>query len=365
MFTNLKVGRVVKVVEDTSRKEIYTKGRGSRSFPISIFYPALENTITDIETNLISLFSPAIQEAIDIFSNVGIHIEKLKEVIISVKDHATPIPNTSFPVVLFSPGFGIDRDLYLEITTALVQKGYIVVAISVPYDSFLTVFPNGEVITQAERHPNDETQIKTRMQDVQLVVDSLEKWNQEKFFNGLFDTDKIAVLGHSLGGATVFNIAAIEERIRCAILYDASLHLIDHKMPNIPILNIRQEATSYEEYLDAILDEDDEEQSKNIAKRYIKKQMEMYEHLPKSSSFIKVIGAKHLSFSTISRLISDESPDVMKSIQELTIAFLQEFLSGNSGVYEDRINGQNRPTNCIKIDGSGLPIGNGESNVIR
>lgn len=61
----------------------------------------------------------------------------------------------------------------------------------------------------------------------------------------------------NLGGATVFNIAAIVDRIKCAILLDASVHLVENKMPIIPILNMRQEAASYEEYLNVIMDEED------------------------------------------------------------------------------------------------------------
>ncbi|MBB2479373.1 hypothetical protein H5P36_04165 [Bacillus sp. APMAM] len=352
MNSNIKVGRVIKVIEDLNRKEIYEENRHFRSFPISIFYPTIEKQETDIT----SLFHPAIHDAIDAFSKAGIGEEKLREVFISVKDNATPLQNTSFPVVLLSPGFGIDRDLYIEIITAIVQKGYIVVAISVPYDSFLTVFPNGKVIKQAERFPDDQSQIVMRMDDVRLVLDCLDKWNQEEFFNGIFDTDKIGMIGHSLGGATVFNLAAIEKRVRCAILLDASLHLLDEKMPNIPILNIRQEAASFEEYLTAIMEEEDDGASEIIAKRYIEKQLDMYEHLPASSSFIKVMGAHHLSFSTIGRLISDVSPDVTISIQELTSAFLEEFLKEERGTYSERINEKNRPLNIVEINGGGFPV---------
>ncbi|MGE8207187.1 alpha/beta hydrolase family protein [Heyndrickxia sp. NPDC080065] len=280
----------------------------------------------------------------------------MKEVVISVKENAKPIQNASFPVVLLSPGFGIDRDLYIENITAIVQKGYIVITLSVPYDSFYTVFPNGKVVLQAERFPDDRSQIVTRMQDVHLVLDHLEKWNQEEFFNGIFDTNKIGVIGHSLGGATVFNLAAIDKRIRCAILFDASLHLIDDKIPNIPILNIRQEAASFKEYLHAIMDEEDCATSESIAKCYIEKQMNMYEHIPASSSFMKVIGANHLSFSTIGNLISDVSPDVTKTIQELTTVFLKEFLKEEQGTYSEWINGKNRPSNLVEINGSGLPV---------
>ncbi|MCH1625387.1 alpha/beta hydrolase family protein [Ferdinandcohnia quinoae] len=354
MVSNLKVGRVIKVIDDFDRKEVFDDRKEFHSFPVSIYYPTNENT-----TNkpLTSLFEPAIEKAIEIFSMVGINEEKLKEVIISIKENAEPVQNTSYPVLLFSPGFGIDRDLYIESISAIVQKGYIVVAISVPYDSFATVFPDGEFIFQAEHFPDDQSQIESRMKDASLVLDHLEKWNQEEFFNGIFDTNRVGVMGHSLGGATVFNLATIDERLSCAVLYDASLFLVDNKIPNIPVLNLRQEASSYEEYLEAISGGDDAQTSEEIARVFIEKQKNMYDFLPASSSFMKVIGANHLSFSTIGRLLSGaETPDVTKTINELTIAFLNDFLKGEKAAYSEWINGKDRPANLVEIDGSGFPV---------
>lgn len=52
-----------------------------------------------------------------------------------------------------------------------------------------------------------------------------------------------------------------------------------------------------------------------FADSYIKNQIEMYENSPTTCSFIKILGANHLSFSTIVRLVPDVSPNVTKTIR--------------------------------------------------
>ncbi|MBD8067848.1 alpha/beta hydrolase family protein [Bacillus sp. PS06] len=353
MNSSINVGRVTKVLVDKTRKEFYEENKEFRSFPISIFYPTEEITT---ESNLISLFHTARNEAIDVFSKVGISKEQLNEVKTFVKEHAEPVRNISFPVLLLSPGFGIDRDLYIEVITAIVQKGYIVITVSVPYDSFLTVFTNNKIVYQAKEFPDDQTQVLTRMKDMQFVIEQLEKWNHEEYFNGLFDTSKIGALGHSLGGVSVLNLASIDNRIRCVILFDASLYLTGEKIPEIPVLNIRQEASSYDEFITMLMEEESKAVSEVIATTYIEKQLKLYEHLPVSRSFIKIIGANHLSFSTIGRFITEEPQHVMTSIQDITIAYLEEFLKGRTNIYLDKINGITRPIGVVEIDGRGLQL---------
>jgi hypothetical protein len=106
------------------------------------------------------------------------------------------------------------------------------------------------------------------------------------------------------------------------------------------------------------MDEDDKSTSVAIAESYIKNQMHMYEDLPPNRSFMKVLGANHLAFSTIGRLISDVSTDVIKTIQEVVSAFLEEYLKGEQGTYSERIFDKNRPLNLVEIDGSGITINN-------
>ena len=105
-----------------------------------------------------------------------------------------------------------------------------------------------------------------------------------------------------LGGVSVFKVAAIDDRVRCIILFDASLHLIGDKIPNIPLLNMRQEAASFPEYLETIRGEADDDTSELIATAFIEGQSRLYDCLPSTRSFVKIVGANLWNFNrTLSR----------------------------------------------------------------
>ncbi|WP_158538430.1 alpha/beta hydrolase family protein [Falsibacillus pallidus] len=341
------IGRTVKVIEDKNRKELFTGEKETRSFPVSIFYPTVERT-GEQERNLTSLFYPAIKKAVEFFGNAGISEEKLNEIKIPVKENAKPVQGSSFPIVLLSPGFGIDRDLYMETMTALVQKGIVVVTLSVPYDSLFTIYPDNKVIPQADRFPDDRIQVNTRVEDICLVLDYLEKWNQRGSFEGIFDLEKIGLIGHSLGGAAVFNVAAIDNRVKGAVLLDASMHLIGDVMPNVPILNLRQEAASYEEYLTVIGDDQEK------ARSYLMNQQRMYRMLQSGSLFMKVVGANHLTFSTLGTLIFGTNPVVSDAILEAVSTFFEGLFNSRIKLPGQRIKNKN----LVEINGSGHPIHN-------
>lgn len=352
----MTVGRIVKVVHDLSRREIYNQ-QHHRSFPVSIYYPSVTPYEERHVSTLLSLFHPAISEARNVFSSMGIDSEILTSVVTPVANNALPQFTSPLPVLIFSPGFGIDRDLYVEVITSIVNSGYVVVAIGAPYDSFLTVYPDGKVILQADRHPSDFEQIETRTQDIRYVMGHLSEWNREDCLNGLLDINRISMMGHSLGGAATFNVTATDERVRCLVLLDASLHLIGKGVPCIPVLNIRQEASSYEQYLDATRDEEDESKTcEAIAKAYIDNQTWLYDHLPPNRSFVKVMGANHLSFSTVSRLIGDAGPRVTLAIERVVGSFLDEFLKTKHGAYTEFILGTGKSPHIVTIDGAGLPV---------
>ena len=56
-----------------------------------------------------------------------------------------------WPVVLFSPGFGVERELYAGLVEDLASHGYVVVAIDHPHDASIVEFPDGHVVVPSSQ----------------------------------------------------------------------------------------------------------------------------------------------------------------------------------------------------------------------
>src|SRR5438128_8848440 len=76
----------------------------------------------------------------------------------SVATHATAATSVSpaqrtWPVLLFSPGLSVPREEYTALCADLASRGYVVVALSVPYESSVSVLAGGRVVGQTT-HPD-------------------------------------------------------------------------------------------------------------------------------------------------------------------------------------------------------------------
>ena len=59
----------------------------------------------------------------------------------------------TWPVLLFSPGLTIPREEYTALCADLASRGYVVVALSEPYESSVSVLAGGKVVGQTT-HPD-------------------------------------------------------------------------------------------------------------------------------------------------------------------------------------------------------------------
>src|SRR5438876_8356897 len=68
---------------------------------------------------------------------------------------ATPVSGAqrTWPVLFFSPGLSVPREQYTALCADLASRGYVVVALSVPYESSVSVLADGKIVGQTT-HPD-------------------------------------------------------------------------------------------------------------------------------------------------------------------------------------------------------------------
>jgi len=169
-----------------------------------------------------------------------------------------PAARGSFPVLIFSHGYGSKAHGYYALLSEIASQGYVVVNMNHTYESLGATMPGGrekyfdydyqakisaETMTviqplvdafkngmsYKERHPivrktsleYFEGRVQDRWaEDMIAAMDLLGTWNSEGPLKGRLDLDRIGVFGHSVGGGSAGNLALKDKRIKAAANLD-------------------------------------------------------------------------------------------------------------------------------------------------
>lgn len=134
-----------------------------------------------------------------------------------------------WPVVIFSPGYGAPRAVYTGLATRLASRGFVVFVLDHPYESAVTQLPDGRVVGTREIFPADRTrympdQQVVRTADVRFVIDQLARPEtlSPRLRGGRIDALKVAVIGHSFGGAASAMALSEDPRVVAAANIDGT-----------------------------------------------------------------------------------------------------------------------------------------------
>jgi dienelactone hydrolase len=157
----------------------------------------------------------------------GVPPDVLSKVRTNAAVDATPAGHQrSLPLVVLSPGFTSSRSTLTALAEDLASHGYVVAGIDHTYESFATAFPDGRVTTclarEAPRRDGTEEVAAGRAADVRFVLDELTGADPAWPAAGLIDPSRIAMAGHSLGGAAAIAAMLADSRIRAGIDMDGS-----------------------------------------------------------------------------------------------------------------------------------------------
>jgi predicted dienelactone hydrolase len=162
-------------------------------------------------------------------SITGIPPDALSTVETNAVSDATPAgQQRSLPLVVLSPGFTSPRSTLTALAEDLASHGYVVAGIDHTYESHATAFPDGRVTTclagEARRRGSgsQEKVAAGRAADVSFVLGELTGARPAWPAAGLIDPSRIAMVGHSAGGAAAIAAMLADPRIRAGIDMDGA-----------------------------------------------------------------------------------------------------------------------------------------------
>lgn len=125
------------------------------------------------------------------------------------------------PVLLFSPGMGMNAALYTAITEELASRGYVVAGIDHTFDAPAVEFPGGRIELQNPDALVDPDRLRAvRAADVRFVLDQLAELP-----GGLgraLDLTRIGAFGHSLGSRSAVDAIETDRRFDAGAALDGN-----------------------------------------------------------------------------------------------------------------------------------------------
>ena len=219
------VGTTSVHLTDTSRPDPWAAGAAARELMVSLWYPATPSggpraqymTLAESELQLTSR------------GITGVPPDALSTVRANATVGATPAGRPrSLPLVVLSPGFTNSRSALTALAEDLASHGYVVAGIDHTYESHATAFPDGRVTTclaRAARRRDEGFREKLaagRAADVSFVLGKLTDAHPAWPGAGLIDPSRMAMAGHSAGGAAAIAAMLADSRIRAGIDMDGA-----------------------------------------------------------------------------------------------------------------------------------------------
>ncbi len=219
------VGTTSLYLNDASRPDPWAAGVSTRELMVSLWYPAVPSDgrraryVTPAESEL-QLTGRGI---------AGVAPDALSTVRTNAAVDATPAGRQGgLPLGVLSPGFTNPRGTLTALAEDLASHGYVVAGIDHTYESFATAFPDGRVTTclarEAPRRGTGfwEKVAAGRAADVSFVLGELTGAHRAWPGAGLIDPSRIAMAGHSAGGAAAIAAMLADSRIRAGIDMDGA-----------------------------------------------------------------------------------------------------------------------------------------------
>ncbi|GAA0384525.1 esterase [Acrocarpospora corrugata] len=212
-------------LKDSSRPDPWVPSEKARELMVSLWYPARSSAgkraqyMTPKESEL-TLKDGEIS---------GVPLDLLSKTRTNASRDAEPVGRKGrLPLVVLSPGFTKPRNSLTGLAEDLASRGYVVVAIGHTYEDVATTFPDGRVTECVACESEQRDQAfwdkvgATRAADVSFVLDELTGSHAKWAGAALIDPSRIAMAGHSAGGASAVGAMVTDSRVRAGINIDGT-----------------------------------------------------------------------------------------------------------------------------------------------
>lgn len=152
-----------------------------------------------------------------------------------------PLAARRSPVLLFNHAWTGFRNRTTFLAQEMASHGFVVVAISHPYNASIVAFNDGRVVRAqqmdigfyspvaiplAQRQAIADEELRIQTDDCAFVLDTLERLNASPGdpLEGKLDLARVGAYGYSYGGAVSAELALEDRRVRCALELDGVLH---------------------------------------------------------------------------------------------------------------------------------------------
>ena len=227
---------------DSSRLEWFTHENDSdlREIMVQAWYPSEDSNSIDPNPymDFMKLRSKTLASAGKIPAFLPSHLDMImtntrKEVDCSEK-------LGKYPIFIFSHGITGSRHLHQVLFEYLAARGYVVFAPDHSFDANLTIFPDGEIAdyrSEITGHPDSilirKKQINTRAFDIGFIIDQVKKLEDgiiDSKLSGKLDLSRVALGGHSYGGATAILASHNYEIVKACLVLDSWINPLPRKV---------------------------------------------------------------------------------------------------------------------------------------
>ncbi|MER6578490.1 alpha/beta hydrolase [Nonomuraea sp. NPDC001023] len=220
------VGATVLYLKDASRADPWVPEAKVRELMVTLWYPARTGTGTPAP------YMSAKESELTLRGKrvTGAPSDVLSKVRTNARTGAEPDGRTGgLPLVVLSPGFTLPRGTLTALAEDLASHGYVVAGVDHAYENYATTFPGGRVAAcvacDSDTDPGFGPRVTdVRAADVSFVLDRLTGPDPAWPGSRLIDRSRIAMAGHSIGGAAAVAAMLKDCRIRAGLDMDGTTY---------------------------------------------------------------------------------------------------------------------------------------------